>query len=234
MKEHAGKIKILIVEDDESIAAVLKKSLEQWCFTVRCTQNFSNIIEEFKEYKPKLVIMDIGLPFFNGYHWCSEIRALSHIPIIFLSSHNDKMDIVMAMQMGGDDYIEKPFDIDITVAKIQAVIRRAYRFTASMGEIDFAGTLLNVNTLMLSYENKTILLTANEIKILKALYLAQGGFVTREKIMDILWQNNQFVDDNTLSVNITRLRKKLAGIGLLNFIENKKGLGYKLNEHHGK
>ena len=144
------------------------------------------------------------------------------------------MDIVMAMQMGGDDYIEKPFDIDITVAKIQAVIRRAYRFTASMGEIDFAGTLLNVNTLMLSYENKTVLLTANEIKILKTLYLAQGGFVTREKIMDILWQNNQFVDDNTLSVNITRLRKKLAGIGLLNFIENKKGLGYKLNEHHGK
>lgn len=234
MKESAGKIKILIVEDDESIAAVLKKSLEQWCFAVRCTRNFSNIIEEFKEYKPKLVIMDIGLPFFNGYHWCSEIRALSHIPIIFLSSHNDKMDIVMAMQMGGDDYIEKPLDIDITVAKIQAVIQRAYRFTASMGEIDFAETLLNVNTLMLSYENKTILLTANEIKILKTLYLAQGGFVTREKIMDILWQNNQFADDNMLSVNITRLRKKLAGIGLLNFIENKKGLRYKLNEHHGK
>ena len=234
MKESAGKIKILIVEDDESIAAVLKKSLEQWCVAVHCTRNFSNIIEEFKEYKPKLVIMDIGLPFFNGYHWCSEIRALSHIPIIFLSSHNDKMDIVMAMQMGGDDYIEKPLDIDITVAKIQAVIRRAYRFTASMGEIDFAGTLLNVNTLMLSYENKTVLLTANEIKILKTLYLAQVGFVTREKIIDILWQNNQFVDDNTFSVNITRLRKKLAGIGLLNFIENKKGLGYKLNEHHGK
>ena len=234
MKESAGKIKILIVEDDESIAAVLKKSLEQWCFAVRCTRNFSNIIEEFKEYKPKLVIMDIGLPFFNGYHWCSEIRALSHIPIIFLSSHNDKMDIVMAMQMGGDDYIEKPLDIDITVAKIQAVIQRAYRFTASMDEIDFAETLLNVNTLMLSYENKTVLLTANEIKILKTLYLAQVGFVTREKIMDILWQNNQFADDNMLSVNITRLRKKLARIGLLNFIENKKGLRYKLNEHHGK
>ncbi len=181
MKESAGKIKILIVEDDESIVAVLKKSLEQWCFAVRCTRNFSNIIEEFKEYKPKLVIMDIGLPFFNGYHWCSEIRTQSHIPIIFLSSHNDKMDIVMAIQMGDDDYIEKPFDIDITVAKIQAVIRRGYRFTALMSEIDFAGTLLNIITLTLSYENKTVLLTANEIKILKTLYLAQGGFVTKEK-----------------------------------------------------
>ena len=139
----------------------------------------------------------------------------------------------MAMQMGGDDYIEKPFDMDITIAKIQAVIRRTYQFTSSMNEIDFAGTVLNLSTLTLVYNNKTTLLTANEIKILKCLYLAQGEFVSREKIMDVLWQNNQFVDDNTLSVNITRLRKKLENAGLFNFIENKKGLGYKLNEHHG-
>jgi len=226
-------VKILIVEDDKTIASVLKKNLEQWNFNVRCAKNFSNILEEFEDYKPSLVLMDIGLPAFNGYHWCSEIRNKSQVPIIFLSSRNDKMDIVMAMQMGGDDYIEKPFDMDITIAKIQAVIRRTYQFTASMNEIGFAGTVLNLSTLTLVYNNKTTLLTANEIKILKCLYLAQGEFVSREKIMDVLWQNNQFVDDNTLSVNITRLRKKLENAGLFNFIENKKGLGYKLNEYHG-
>lgn len=226
-------VKILIVEDDKTIASVLKKNLEQWSFNVRCAKNFSNILEEFEDYKPSLVIMDIGLPAFNGYHWCSEIRNKSQVPIIFLSSRNDKMDIVMAMQMGGDDYIEKPFDMDIAIAKIQAVIRRTYQFTASMNEVGFAGTVLNLSTLTLVYNNKTTLLTANEIKILKCLYLAQGEFVSREKIMDVLWQNNQFVDDNTLSVNITRLRKKLENAGLFNFIENKKGLGYKLNEHHG-
>ena len=226
-------IKILIVEDDKTIASVLKKNLEQWNFNVRCAKNFNNILEEFEDYKPSLVLMDIGLPAFNGYHWCSEIRNKSQVPIIFLSSRNDKMDIVMAMQMGGDDYIEKPFDMDVAIAKIQAVIRRTYRFTASMNEVGFAGTVLNLSTLTLVYNNKTTLLTANEIKILKCLYLAQGEFVSREKIMDVLWQNNQFVDDNTLSVNITRLRKKLENAGLFNFIENKKGLGYKLNEHHG-
>ena len=226
-------IKILIVEDDKTIASVLKKNLEQWNFNVQCAKNFSNILEEFEDYAPSLVLMDIGLPAFNGYHWCSEIRNKSQVPIIFLSSRNDKMDIVMAMQMGGDDYIEKPFDMDITIAKIQAVIRRTYQFTASMNEVGFAGTVLNLSTLTLVYNNKTTLLTANEIKILKCLYLAQGEFVSREKIMDVLWQNNQFVDDNTLSVNITRLRKKLENAGLFNFIENKKGLGYKLNEHHG-
>ena len=226
-------IKILIVEDDKTIASVLKKNLEQWNFNVHCAKNFSNILEEFEDYAPSLVLMDIGLPAFNGYHWCSEIRNKSQVPIIFLSSRNDKMDIVMAMQMGGDDYIEKPFDMDVAIAKIQAVIRRTYRFTASMNEVGFAGTVLNLSTLTLVYNNKTTLLTANEIKILKCLYLAQGEFVSREKIMDVLWQNNQFVDDNTLSVNITRLRKKLENAGLFNFIENKKGLGYKLNEHHG-
>ena len=226
-------IKILIVEDDKTIASVLKKNLEQWNFNVQCAKNFSNILEEFEDYAPSLVLMDIGLPAFNGYHWCSEIRNKSQVPIIFLSSRNDKMDIVMAMQMGGDDYIEKPFDMDVAIAKIQAVIRRTYQFTASMNEVGFAGTVLNLSTLTLVYNNKTTLLTANEIKILKCLYLAQGEFVSREKIMDVLWQNNQFVDDNTLSVNITRLRKKLENAGLFNFIENKKGLGYKLNEHYG-
>ena len=226
-------IKILIVEDDKTIASVLKKNLEQWNFNVRCAKNFNNILEEFEDYKPSLVLMDIGLPAFNGYHWCSEIRNKSQVPIIFLSSRNDKMDIVMAMQMGGDDYIEKPFDMDVAIAKIQAVLRRTYQFTASMNEVDFAETVLNLSTLTLVYNNKTTLLTANEIKILKCLYLAQGEFVSREKIMDVLWQNNQFVSDNTLSVNITRLRKKLENAGLFNFIENKKGLGYKLNEHHG-
>ena len=225
--------KILLVEDDPVIRQMIKKMLEQWGFQVVAVEDFMDVLTIFVREEPHLVLMDIGLPLFNGYHWCSEIRNKSQVPIIFLSSRNDKMDIVMAMQMGGDDYIEKPFDMDVAIAKIQAVIRGTYRFTASMNEVGFAGTVLNLSTLTLVYNNKTTLLTANEIKILKCLYLAQGEFVSREKIMDVLWQNNQFVSDNTLSVNITRLRKKLENAGLFNFIENKKGLGYKLNEHHG-
>ena len=223
-------IKILIVEDDASIAAVLSRHLEQWGYQVYCIKDFKKVFEEFEALQPQLVIMDIGLPAFNGCHWCAKIREVSQVPIVFLSSRNETANIVFAMQIGGDEYIEKPFDIEAAIAKIQAVLRRAYHFTASINELRFGNTVLNLGTLTLSYHNKTVLLTANELKILKPLYLAQGNFVEREKIMDILWQNNQFVSDNTLSVNITRLRKKLEDIGLTGFIINKKGFGYKLNE----
>lgn len=225
-------IKILIIEDDTSIASVLMRHLEQWGYHVFCIKDFKNVLEEFEAVQPELVIMDIGLPAFNGCHWCIKIREISQVPIVFLSSRNEKADIVFAMQIGGDEYIEKPFDIEVAVAKIQAVLRRTYHFTASLNELRFADTILNLGTLTLAYRDKTVLLTANELKIIKPLYLAQGDFVNREKIMDILWQNSQFISDNTLSVNITRLRKKTEEIGLQNFIINKKGLGYKLNTDH--
>ncbi len=226
-------MRILIVEDDETIAGVLKESFETWGFEVFFIKDFKEVLAEFKKMEPHLVILDVGLPAFNGYHWCREIREVSQVPIVFLSSRNAKMDIVMAMQMGADEYFEKPFDMDVVLAKIQALLRRTYNFTASINDLKFAGTNLDLGSLVLTYNGKEVLLTANELKIIKPLYLAEGEFVEREKIMDMLWQNNQFVSDNTLSVNITRLRKKLESIGLFNFIENKKGFGYKLNKNHG-
>ncbi len=232
IKKQNTLLKILIVEDDETIAKILKDNFEAWGFKVFCIKDFKQVLSEFKKIKPHLVILDVGLPAFNGYHWCREIRESSQVPIVFLSSRNSKMDIVMAMEMGADEYIEKPFDIDVALAKIQAIIRRSYSFTASINELNFAGTVLNLGSLVLSYKEKQVLLTANELKIIKLLYLAEGKFVEREKIMDMLWQNNQFVSDNTLSVNITRLRKKLETIGLFDFIQNKKGFGYKLNADH--
>ncbi len=236
MKDIIAKqntMRILIVEDDETIAGVLKESFETWGFEVFFIKDFKEVLAEFKKLEPHLVILDVGLPAFNGYHWCREIREVSQVPIVFLSSRNSKMDIVMAMQMGADEYFEKPFDMDVVLAKIQALLRRTYNFTASINDLKFAGTNLDLGSLVLSYNGKEVLLTANELKIIKPLYLAEGEFVEREKIMDLLWQNNQFVSDNTLSVNITRLRKKLESIGLFNFIENKKGFGYKLNKNHG-
>ncbi len=236
MKDIIAKqntMRILIVEDDETIAGVLKESFETWGFEVFFIKDFKKVLAEFKRLEPHLVILDVGLPAFNGYHWCREIREVSQVPIVFLSSRNAKMDIVMAMQMGADEYFEKPFDMDVVLAKIQALLRRTYNFTASINDLKFAGTNLDLGSLVLTYNGKEVLLTANELKIIKPLYLAEGEFVEREKIMDLLWQNNQFVSDNTLSVNITRLRKKLESIGLFNFIENKKGFGYKLNKNHG-
>ena len=217
---------ILIVEDDRTIAGAMKKHIESWGFNARCAEDFRNIMEEFADFNPQLVLLDISLPFFNGYHWCSEIRRVSKVPIVFISSALDNMNIVMAMNMGGDDFIAKPFDLNVLTAKVQAILRRTYDFAGQTGIIEHRGAMLSTQDTSLTYEGQTIDLSKNEYRILLTLLENKGKVVSRETLMERLWATNSFVDENTLTVNITRLRRKLAEAGLEDFITTRKGMGY--------
>lgn len=218
--------KIYIVEDNTAIASSLQTQLQNWQMDTKCVDNFQNIIKEFVDYAPQLVLLDIGLPFFNGFHWCTEIRKLSPVPVIFLSSVSDNMNIVMAMNMGADDFIAKPFDIQVLIAKIQALLRRTYDFSCAGNLLQHKGAVLNTDDATLIYNNEKVELTKNEYRIMQVLMLNKGKTVKRDTLMTKLWEDDSFVDENTLSVNITRIRKKLESIGLNNFITTKKGIGY--------
>lgn len=218
--------KILIVEDDLVIAAEMSRQIEAWGFETIIINNFENVLEEFAESDPQLVLMDISLPFFNGYYWCSEIRKISKVPIIFISSASDNMNIVMAVNMGGDDFIAKPFSMEVLTAKIQALLRRTYNFPAPSRLLECCGAVLNLSDATFSYGNEKTELTKNEFRILELLIKNKGHIVSRDTIITRLWESDSFVDENTLSVNITRLRRKLETIGLNNFIKTKKGIGY--------
>ena len=218
--------RILIVEDDESIARSVKTHLESWNYEVCCAEDFSNVAGTFAAFDPQLVLMDVKLPFFNGYHWCSEIRKVSKVPVIFVSSASDNMNIVMAVSMGGDDFIAKPFDLQVLTAKLQAVLRRSYGSKLTSHSIECGEVVLNLNDTSVAVRGEKIDLTKNEFLILKTLMEKQGKVVSREEIMERLWGNDEFVDDNTLTVNITRIRKKLEAAGVDDFITTKRGLGY--------
>ena len=218
--------KIYLVEDDAVIAAAVARHMEAWGCQVRIAQDFSNIMEEFRAFGPQLVLLDIYLPFFNGYHWCAEIRKISRVPIIFLSSASDNMNIVMAMNMGGDDFIAKPFDLEVLTAKIQALLRRTYDFAADTGRLEHRGAVLDLRDATLTCGGEKLDLSRNEYRILQVLLENKGKTVSRETLMRKLWETDSFVDENTLSVNINRLRRKLEGMGLADFIRTKKGMGY--------
>ncbi|SKA98070.1 DNA-binding response regulator, OmpR family, contains REC and winged-helix (wHTH) domain [Caloramator quimbayensis] len=218
--------KIMIIEDDMTIARIIKEHLCKWNYDAANITDFKNIIEQIISFQPQLILLDVMLPFFNGFYLCGEIRKISKVPIIFISSANDNMNIIMAMNMGGDDFIVKPFDLNVLTAKVGALIRRTYSFNGKMNIIEHKGVILNLNDTTLNYKNNKIILTKNEYKILQILMDNIGKVVSREEIMQHLWENDEFVDDNTLTVNITRLRKKLEEFGLENFIITKKGLGY--------
>ena len=218
--------RIFIIEDEEAIASAIKNHLEKWGFEVKCAENFKLITEEFSDFSPQLVLMDIGLPFYNGFYWCGEIRRISKAPVMFLSSASDNMNIVMAMNMGGDDFIAKPFDMSVLMAKIQAILRRSYDFAGSSGIIQHKGAILNISDASLTYKDEKIELTKNEYRILLTLLENKGKVVSRELLMDRLWETDSFVDENTLSVNVSRLRKRLESAGLSDFIRTKSGLGY--------
>ena len=220
--------KILIVEDDETIAGGLKNHLEKWNYQAECMTDFKDVMGKFVEFEPQLVLLDIVLPFFNGFHWCQEIRKISKVPIIFLSSANDNMNIVMAVTMGADDFIAKPFDMQVLTVKIQAILRRSYDFAGNSSVLEHKGAMLNISEAELSYEGESLELTKNELKILQTLFENKASIVTRDTLMTKLWESDTYVDENTLSVNVNRLRKKLASIGLSDFIITKKGIGYKL------
>lgn len=216
----------MIVEDDKTIANAVKKHVETWGYQAYATQNFQNVMEDFAREHPQLVILDITLPFYNGYHWCSEIRKVSKVPILFLSSAADNMNIIMAMQMGGDDFVAKPFDLTVLTAKIQALLRRSYDFAGQTRIMEHCGVILNLADATLLYEGETLELSKNEYRIILTLLEHTGSVVSRETLMEKLWATDSFVDENTLTVNVARLRKRLAGIGLSDFIETRKGLGY--------
>lgn len=221
--------KLLIVEDDVTIAGILKEELEKWNYEAELVTDFTRVTETFRETAPQLVLIDIQLPAFNGYYWCQEIRKISQVPIIFISSRSENMDIVMAIQMGADDYIAKPFDLSVALAKIQALLRRTYDFGAADHFLHFNEVILKTEESRLYYQEQDIDLTRTELQILKSLFVHKGEFVTRDALMVKLWEDESFIDDNTLAVNVARLRKKLAGIGLPDFISTKKGVGYGLN-----
>lgn len=218
--------RILVIEDDASMAKAMEKQLESWGNDVRLIEDFRNILPVFTEYDPHMVLMDIMLPFFNGYHWCSEIRKISNVPVVFLSSASDNMNIVMAMNMGGDDFICKPVDPNVMMAKIQAVLRRTYDMAGKVPMLEHRGAMLNLHDTSLSYEGKRLELTRNEFRILQTLLENKGKVVSRDTLMTRLWQMDCYVEENTLTVNVTRLRKKLEHIGLTGFIKTKVGSGY--------
>ena len=218
--------RIYLVEDDEVIAGLMKKHLESWGYQVDVVKDFTNVLGEFAKINPQLVLLDLKLPFFNGFHWCEEIRKISQVPVIFVSSAADNMNMVMAMARGADDFIAKPFDLEVLVAKVQAILRRTYSFGKASNILEHKGAVLNLGSGNLTVGDESLELTRNELKILQILFEHNGKAVSRDAIMTKLWENDSFVDDNTLTVNMTRLRKKLEGIGLKNFIVTKKGMGY--------
>lgn len=217
-----------MVEDDEIIARSIREYLQAWNYDVCCVEDFSNVVAEFVRFDPQLVLMDITLPFFNGYHWCSEIRKISKVPVIFLSSAADNMNIVMAVNMGADDFIPKPFDLEVLTVKIQAMLRRSYDFAGTGSMLEHKGAILNLNETTLTYQEQKIELTKNEFRILEILMENKEKVVSRETLMTKLWESDNYVDENTLSVNVNRLRKKLEVLGLEEFILTKKGIGYRL------
>lgn len=220
--------KIFMVEDDEIIARSIREHLQAWNYDVCCVEDFSNVVAEFVRFDPQLVLMDITLPFFNGYHWCSEIRKISKVPVIFLSSAADNMNIVMAVNMGADDFIPKPFDLEVLTVKIQAMLRRSYDFAGTGSMLEHKGAILNLNETTLTYQEQKTELTKNEFRILEILMENKEKVVSRETLMTKLWESDNYVDENTLSVNVNRLRKKLEALGLEEFILTKKGIGYRL------
>ena len=218
--------RILIVEDDSTIASNVVAHLERWDYETKQIEDFKCVMEAFQQFDPQLVILDIGLPFYNGFYWCQEIRKISSVPILFLSSMNDNMNIVMAMNMGGDEFIEKPFDLNVVTAKVQAVLRRTYEFRGTADVMEWNGAILNLADATVLYQDQKLELSKNEFKILQILLENTGKIVSRESIMTRLWDSNEFIDDNTLTVNVARLRKKMEQIGLGGKIITKKGIGY--------
>lgn len=220
--------KILLVEDDAVIRRAIASHIRSWGYETVEMEDFEQVMGTFTREEPHLVLLDISLPFFNGFHWCMQIRQVSKVPIIFLSSAADNMNIVMAMNMGGDDFIAKPFDLNVLTAKVQALLRRTYDFAGTSQLLEHRGAILNLSDGTLMWDNERIELTKNEFRIMKTLMEQKERVVSRDELMENLWATDSFIDDNTLTVNVNRLRKKLEQVGLKDFIVTKKGLGYKV------
>ena len=219
-------MKILIVEDDRTIDSIISKELNQWGYHTQSIGDFTTVYETFKSFNPDLVLMDISLPHYNGFYWTQKIRQESNVPIVFISSYAESMDMVQAIQFGADDYITKPIDIAVTRAKIQAILRRTYDYTLESDKLSYGALTLNLSSAKLEGQDFSVDLTRTELLILEILFNMKNQIAGREEIMNHCWQGDDFIDDNTLAVNMTRLRKKLSGVGLGELIQTKKGIGY--------
>lgn len=218
--------KILIVEDDKAIGEKMKAHLEKWAYEVRLAEDFRDIMGEVSRMCPDIILMDITLPYYNGFYWCSQIRGMFKMPIVFISSADDNMNIVMAMDMGGDDFIAKPFDLAVLTAKVGAILRRSYSYAGQVNAIERNGAILNIMDASMTYRGRKTEFSKNEFQIMALLLENAGSIVSRDTIMMQLWDSENFIDDNTLTVNIARIRKKLNEIGLEDFVKTKKGIGY--------
>ena len=224
---EVSPVKILLIEDDQSIFEIVQQRLQQWGFTVKGVKDFQAVMDDYRTFAPNLVMIDIQLPAYDGFHWCREIRAESNVPILFLSSRDHPMDMVMAMQMGADDFVQKPFHMDVLIAKIQAILRRTYDYKEQVNAtIEWQGAIIDYDRALVSYKGMQVELTKNELFILRALLTSAGQIVSRDEMMRKLWDDDRFVNDNTLTVNVNRLRQRLEDIGLVDVIVTKKGLGY--------
>ena len=222
--------RIFLVEDDPAISGVLERQLTAWNYQVGLVQDFQDVLGDFRTFPPHLVLLDISLPYRNGYHWCEEIRKISKVPILFLSSASDNLNLIMAVNLGGDDFLAKPFDLHVLLAKVQALLRRAYDFGAPEPTLEHRGAVLDPAAATLSYEGQRLSLTKNECRILQTLLEQKGKIVGRDALMQRLWETDSYVDENALTVNVARLRRKLEGAGLEDFITTKKGMGYRIGE----
>ena len=222
--------RIMLVEDDATIVDILSRQLEKWGYLVRAVQDFDRVMEEFREFQPQLVLMDLSLPFFNGYYWCTEIWKISRVPVLFLSSASDDMNLIMAINMGADDFIAKPFKFEVVLAKIQAIIRRTYDFGRDLNTLSCRGVTLNLGDGVVSFGEEKLELSRNEYKILEILMKKKGNVVPREDLIQALWDTEEFIDENTLTVNVARLRQRLKQIGVEELISTRKGVGYLIME----
>lgn len=221
----------MIIEDDQVIRRLLAKQILSWGYEIFTCQNFTDIMQEFDQINPHLVLLDINLPSYNGYYWCQEIRQSSKVPIIFISSRSDNMDQIMAMQMGADDFVVKPFDIPLLITKIQALLRRTYDFQINQStQVILHGISLNLGKSQLESKSSKVDLTKTELVILYQLFQNHPNYLSRESLMEACWQGDDYIDENTLSVNISRLRKKLKKLGAESFIQTKKNVGYRIKE----
>lgn len=219
--------KILIVEDDVKIRDIILENIHKWGYEGMIAEDFSKIMEIFTEYQPHLVLLDINLPAFDGFYWCDKMREISKVPILFISSRNSNMDIIMAVNMGGDDFVQKPFSLEVLLAKVNALLRRTYSYVdVEANVLEHQGVVLNLKDSCVLYQQQKQELTKNEFRILYILMKNNGSVVSRDDIMRKLWEDESFVDDNTLTVNINRLRKDLGDMGLGDFIKTKRGQGY--------
>lgn len=219
------KWKIFLVEDDKVIAEEIERHLNFWNYEIKIAEDFQNIFDDFKNFHPDLVLMDVSLPFYNGYHWCKIIRKNSKVPILFISAADENLNLIMAMDLGADDYLTKPFELELLQIKIRALLRRAYEYIETRN-IFYKDIRLDCDNMIISRENKEIELTKNEFKILEILLEKPGKVVNRDEIIDKIWQTDSYIDDNTLTVNVMRLRKKLEDINIFELIKTKKGVGY--------